>query len=146
MAIAVVKFPGTNNEEDMMRALTLIRGANPYIVTFNEENASLDDANGLVVLGGMLDGNLIGSQNAALVESLLDRICDFAAEGKPVLGTSGGFHVLMESGLLPGSLVPNGSERFLCQWVNLRISDSCTPLTDGLEGLVLRLPLAHGSG
>ncbi|UCE11193.1 MAG: phosphoribosylformylglycinamidine synthase I [Candidatus Thorarchaeota archaeon] len=143
MAIAVTKFPGTNNAGDMIRALALVRGADPFLVTIKEGNNTLDNADGVVVLGGLIDEKLIGIDKSEKVGTLIDSIIMFAAEGRPVLGTSGGFHILIESGLLPGSLLPNESGRFLCRWVNVKVSDSCTSLTDGLEGLVLRLPISH---
>jgi phosphoribosylformylglycinamidine synthase len=77
----------------------------------------------------------------------MDAVRDFAAKGGAVLGICNGFQVLCEAGLLPGALLLNSGQRFLCQDVNVRIESTRTPFTSYLaKGNVLRLPIAHGDG
>ncbi len=146
MGIAVIRFPGTNNEHDVIRALSLIEGADPFLVNSNESPSRLKDAAGIIIPGGFSYGDYLRAGAVAAVEEILDGVRTLADDGKPVLGICNGFQILTESGLLPGTLLPNESARFICKWVHLKVSDSPTPYTRGMESLVLRLPIAHAEG
>jgi phosphoribosylformylglycinamidine synthase len=70
-----------------------------------------------------------------------------ARDGKLVLGTCNGFQILCEAGLLPGALVRNRSQHFVCDVATTRVEVPDSPFTHGCsEGALLRLPIAHGEG
>ena len=69
----------------------------------------------------------------------------FAEEGRPVMGACNGFQVLTESGLLPGALLLNSAQKFLCQDVYLRAETNRSPWTANVDS-ILRIPIAHGEG
>jgi phosphoribosylformylglycinamidine synthase len=70
-----------------------------------------------------------------------------ARAGKLVMGTCNGFQILCEAGLLPGALVRNRSQHFVCDIVTTRVEVADSPFTHGCpEGTLLRLPIAHGEG
>jgi len=72
---------------------------------------------------------------------------DFAASGGLVIGICNGFQILCESHLLPGALVRNDGQRFICKHVDLRTENVQTPFTNALKpGQVLKIPIAHGEG
>lgn len=146
MGIAVIRFPGTNNEYDVIRALSLIHGTEPYLVNSNESPSALKDATGVVIPGGFSYGDYLRAGAVASIEEILDGVRTIIDDGKPVLGICNGFQILTEAKLLPGTLLPNESARFICKWVYLKVSESPTPYTEGLEGMVLRLPIAHAEG
>ncbi|MEM2142967.1 MAG: phosphoribosylformylglycinamidine synthase I [Candidatus Thorarchaeota archaeon] len=146
MSIAVLRFPGTNNEKDMMRALASIDGARPYLVPSWKGGDALRDASGVAIPGGFSYGDYIRAGAVAAVSDIMETIREMAREGRPVLGVCNGFQILVESGILPGALCPNRSARFVCKWVYLRVSERSSPFTEGLEGSVIHLPIAHAEG
>jgi phosphoribosylformylglycinamidine synthase I len=146
VSIAVIRFPGTNNDNDVMRALSQIPSAKPYLVPSRKGLAGVQDAEGIIIPGGFSYGDYMRAGAVAAMEVISTGIRDLAEEGKPVLGISNGFQILAEAGLLPGALLPNVSARFICRWVYLRVSDQPSIFTENLENAVLRLPIAHAEG
>ena len=146
MSIAVIRFPGTNNENDVLKALRQIPGANPYLVPSRKGLAGLKDADAVVIPGGFSYGDYLRAGAVASVEVIVEGIRDLAEDGKPVLGICNGFQILAEMGLLPGALLPNESSRFTCKWVYLKVNETNSIFTENLENAVLRLPIAHAEG
>ncbi|MFW9910390.1 MAG: phosphoribosylformylglycinamidine synthase I [Candidatus Thorarchaeota archaeon] len=146
MTIAVIRFPGTNNENDVVRALKLIPGAEPYLVPSSKGSDALKNAKGVVIPGGFSYGDYLRAGAVASVGSILDGVRAMADSGKPILGICNGFQILAESGLLPGALLPNASAHFICKWVYVKVSGHHTAFTHGMEGAVIRLPIAHAEG
>ncbi|TFH11001.1 MAG: phosphoribosylformylglycinamidine synthase I [Candidatus Thorarchaeota archaeon] len=146
MTIAVLRFPGTNNENDILRALSLINGADPVLVPSRKGLAGLEEADAIVIPGGFSYGDYLRAGAVASVETITEGVRDLAEDGKPIIGICNGFQILTEMGLLPGALLPNNSARFVCKWVYLRVSGRSTIFTEGMEGSVIRLPIAHAEG
>ncbi len=146
MPIAVLRFPGTNNERDVIRALSSIPGANPFLVPSREGIGPLKEADGVIIPGGYSYGDYIRAGAVAAVGEIIEGVRDMAEAGQPVLGICNGFQILTECGLLPGALLPNVSSRFICKWVYLQVSGRTTMFTEGFENAVLRMPIAHAEG
>jgi phosphoribosylformylglycinamidine synthase len=75
----------------------------------------------------------------------MDEVRRFVDEGRPVIGACNGFQILCEAGILPGALLLNEKEKFLCQDVFLRAENRESIWTRGCDQ-VIRLPIAHGEG
>ena len=146
MTIAVLRFPGTNNENDVLRALSLIDGADPVLVPSRKGLAGLEEADAIVIPGGFSYGDYLRAGAVASVEAITEGVRDLAEDGKPIIGICNGFQILTEMGLLPGALLPNKSARFICKWVYLKVCDNTTMFTEGMEGRVIRVPIAHAEG
>ncbi|MHA3962193.1 MAG: phosphoribosylformylglycinamidine synthase I [Candidatus Thorarchaeota archaeon SMTZ1-45] len=146
MSIAVIRFPGTNSENDVLRALNQIPEAKPYLVPSRKGLAGLKDADGIVIPGGFSYGDYLRAGAVASMEVITEGIRDLAEDGKPVIGISNGFQILTETGLLPGALLPNYSARFVCKWVYVRVSESPSVFIENIEGAVIRVPIAHAEG
>jgi phosphoribosylformylglycinamidine synthase len=142
--VAVVVFPGSNCEHDVVEALTRL-GADASIVW--HESRDLESADAVVVPGGFAHGDYLRPGAIARFSPIMESVGAFAASGGPVLGICNGFQVLTEAGLLPGALRPNEGRRFLCKTVTCTVASTSTALTEGLElGRELRLPINHYEG
>jgi phosphoribosylformylglycinamidine synthase len=143
--VAVVLFPGSNCDHDAVHAVETAIDAEARLVWHAGTDLGSPD---LVVLpGGFSYGDYLRCGALARFSPVMDSVRGFAAKGGPVLGICNGFQVLCEAGLLPGALLLNAGQRFLCQDVNVRVESTRTPFTSSLaKGDVLRLPIAHGDG
>lgn len=143
MRIAVVRFPGSNCDQDAFHSLNEDMGYTAEYVW--HESDSLAGFDGVVLPGGFSYGDYLRCGAMASRAPIMAEVKRFATEGKPVLGVCNGFQVLCESGLLPGALLLNEKQKFLCQDVYLRAENQESLWTRGI-GQVLRIPIAHGEG
>jgi phosphoribosylformylglycinamidine synthase len=145
MKSAVVVFPGSNRDHDMIVALRKIAGRAPETVWYTETTLPAVD---LVVLpGGFSYGDYLRSGAIAARAPVMRAVADAAAGGVPVLGICNGFQILCEAGLLPGVLMRNASLRFVCREVHLRVATTSTVFTAGYDlDQIIRAPVAHGDG
>ncbi len=142
--IAVVTFPGSNDDRDAVHAFDLL-GADAELVWHAE--AALPPADAVVLPGGFSYGDYLRCGAIARFAPVMRAVAGFADEGGPVLGICNGFQVLCEAGLLPGALRPNGSLSFVCRDVALRVQNAETPFTSRCEpGQRLVIPVKHGEG
>ncbi|MQT13993.1 phosphoribosylformylglycinamidine synthase subunit PurQ [Segnochrobactrum spirostomi] len=145
MKSAVVVFPGSNRERDVMRALESVTGVAPKAVWHADTELPAVD---LVVLpGGFSYGDYLRSGAIAARAAIMDAVRAHAARGGLVLGICNGFQILTEGGLLPGALMRNAGLKFVCREVKLEAVAVDTPFTRAYaKGDVLRCPVAHHDG
>jgi phosphoribosylformylglycinamidine synthase I len=142
--IAVVVFPGSNDDRDAALALASL-GADPQLVWHAE--STLPDAAAVVLPGGFSYGDYLRCGAIARFAPVKDAVARYAAEGGLVLGICNGFQVLCEAGLLPGALRPNASLSFVCRDVPLSVERADTAFTSRCEpGQQLTVPVKHGEG
>jgi len=145
MNVAVLRFPGSNCDLDVVAALRATRGLRTKLVW--HENGDLRNFDALVLPGGFSFGDYLRAGAIAARSPSIARVKRLAERGVPVLGICNGFQILVEAGLLPGSLLRNSGLRFVCKWVTLRIENNTTPFTrETNRGDHLRLPIAHNEG
>jgi phosphoribosylformylglycinamidine synthase I len=143
MHAAVLLFPGTNADAEMVRTLRDIVRV-PTTVVWHTEH-ELPAATDLVAIpGGFSYGDYLRCGALAATSPILGALGRFAAQGGFVLGVCNGFQILTEAGLLPGALTRNAHLRFECRDIHVRV-DGQGPFTPEL-GRVLRLPIAHAEG
>jgi phosphoribosylformylglycinamidine synthase len=142
--VAVVVFPGTNCEHDVVHALDLL-GVDARLV-FHKET-SLDGFAGVVLPGGFAHGDYLRTGAIARFSPVMGDVARFAELGRPVLGICNGFQILCEAGLLPGALVENRDLRFVCRPIHLRVEETGSILTrSAAVGDVLEIPLNSYEG
>ena len=143
--VAVVVFPGSNDDRDAAWALGSV-GAEPTFVW--HEETSLPGGTGAVVLpGGFSYGDYLRTGAIASVAPVMSAVREFASVGGPVLGICNGFQVLCEARLLPGVLRPNRQLEFVCADASLlvEVADSLF-LRRCTIGQELVIPVKHGEG
>jgi phosphoribosylformylglycinamidine synthase len=144
-AIAVVTFPGSNDDRDAVLALERL-GADSRAV-WHAERELPSNTTAVVLPGGFSYGDYLRCGAIARFAPLMEAVAEFARDGGLVLGICNGFQVLCEAGLLPGALRPNASLEFVCRDVGLRLVRADTPFTARAEAAqALSIPIKHGEG
>ena len=146
MRIAVITFPGSNCDRDMAVAVEKVCGTTPIRVWHGD--ADLPDGLDLIALpGGFSYGDYLRSGAMAANSPIMRAIVAAANRGVPVLGVCNGFQVLTEAGLLPGALMRNAGQTFICRTVPLRVENTGSLFTSGYDdGQIIRIPVAHHDG
>jgi phosphoribosylformylglycinamidine synthase I len=132
--VAVVTFPGSLDDKDALRAVTLMGGE---AVPVWHADRDLGGAEAVILPGGFSYGDYLRSGAIARFAPAMSAVREFAEAGGPVLGICNGFQILCEAGLLPGALIRNRGLAFVCRWVNVRVEGT---------GEVLQVPIKHGEG
>jgi phosphoribosylformylglycinamidine synthase I len=142
--VAVVRFPGSNCDEDTLRAAARV-GADAYYVWHRD--ADLRGADAVLIPGGFSYGDYLRSGAIARFSPVMNAVREHAEEGGAVLGICNGFQILCEAHLLPGALLRNARLTFVSKPVLVSVEQTGTPFTSAYQrGDLLRLPVAHGDG
>ena len=144
MKFAVVRFPGSNCDQDCVNALNTFEGVTADYVW--HKDSSLEGFEAVVVPGGFSYGDYLRCGAIARFSPIMATVKEFAAAGRPVIGICNGFQILCESGLLPGALVRNRGLHFICEHVTLRVEQENARFTGVPAGTLLNIPVAHGEG
>jgi len=143
--VAVVRFPGSNCDLDTVHALRTLGSSKTNLVW--HEDACIRDYDAVILPGGFSFGDYLRAGAIAAKSPAIERISALADHGVPILGICNGFQILIEAGLLPGSLLRNTSLRFVCRWVSVKVVNNSTRFTTRMKmGQVLWLPIAHNEG
>ena len=145
MRFAVVRFPGSNCDQDCVAAINALPGTSADFVW--HKDSSLEGFDAVVLPGGFSYGDYLRCGAIARFSPVMKSVKAFAAAGGPVIGICNGFQILCESGLLPGALVRNRGLHFVCEHVFLRTERTDSKFTNAIApGSVLNIPVAHGEG
>ncbi len=144
MKIGVVTFPGTLDDRDAQRAVRLA-GGEPVALWHADNNLHTVDA--VILPGGFSFGDYLRCGAIAAQAPVMESIIDAANGGLPVLGICNGFQVLVESHLLPGGLIRNEHQHFICRDQKLIVENVDTAWTNGFKlGQEITIPLKNGEG
>ena len=142
--VAVIRFPGTNCEFDVVEVVQQL-GAQAEIVFHDEP--SLGAADAVVIAGGFAHGDYLRPGAIARFSPVMEAVASFAQSGGPVVGICNGFQVLTEANLLPGALQKNAGLKFRCGFTELRVENSNSVLTSEAQvGDILSIPINHFEG
>lgn len=148
MKFGVVVFPGSNCDDDMVHVLGTVMGQ-PVQKLWHKETTlpGFKPGDCIVLPGGFSYGDYLRSGAIARFSPIMKSVMAFAEQGGLVWGICNGFQVLCEAGLLPGVLLRNTNQRFICKNTYLRTATTRSPITRRLPpGEVLRIPIAHADG
>jgi phosphoribosylformylglycinamidine synthase subunit PurQ / glutaminase len=144
MRIGVITYPGTLDDRDAQRAIRLA-GGTPVPLWHADEDLKKVDA--VVLPGGFSYGDYLRCGAIAAQAPATKEVIKLAAQGLPVLGICNGFQVLVESHLLPGGLIRNEHQHFICRDQKLRVENTDTAWTSLFEkGQEITIPLKNGEG
>jgi phosphoribosylformylglycinamidine synthase subunit PurQ / glutaminase len=144
MKIGVITYPGTLDDRDAQRAVRLA-GGTPVPLWHADEDLKKVDA--VVLPGGFSYGDYLRCGAIAAQAPATKEVIRLAAQGLPVLGICNGFQVLVESHLLPGGLIRNEHQHFICREQKLRVENTSTAWTNLFEpGQEITIPLKNGEG
>jgi phosphoribosylformylglycinamidine synthase len=144
MRIGVVTFPGSLDDVDARRAVTLA-GAEPVPLWHSEHD--LHDVDAVILPGGFSYGDYLRCGAISRFAPVMTEVIRAADQGMHVLGICNGFQILCESHLLPGALIRNDHQRFVCRDQRLRIESNRTAWTSGYDaGAEVTIVLKNGEG
>jgi len=142
--IGITVFPGSNCDRDVY---TVFNKNLKITTNFVQAKDKIDEFDAIIIPGGFTYGDRLRAGAIASKSPLMDKIKDKSDIGVPILGICNGFQILVESGLLPGALVPNKSLKFICKWINTVVTNNKTPFTNLFkEQQIISIPVAHGEG
>ncbi len=145
MKAGVIVFPGSNCDRDVKVALTESMGQAPLMIWHHESELPALDL--IVLPGGFSYGDYLRGGAMAAHSPALREVISAARRGTPVLAICNGFQIAAEAGLVPGGLLPNASQKFVCRDVDLRVENVDSAFTAGYrQGQVVRFPIAHHAG
>lgn len=145
MTIAVITFPGSNCDRDIITAAEAITGQPPQLVWHKESDIGKPDL--VLVPGGFSFGDYLRCGAIAARSPAMESVYEYALRGGMIMGICNGFQILIECGLLPGALIRNRGLKFVCRRTLLKTHQHGKPIMGNLEdGLKLTIPVAHNEG
>ncbi|MDD5434468.1 MAG: phosphoribosylformylglycinamidine synthase subunit PurQ, partial [Nitrospira sp.] len=145
MKFGIIVFPGSNCDHDCYNMVKHVLGKPASFIWHKEEDLSGVDV--VLLPGGFSYGDYLRAGAIARFSPVMRSVEKFAKEGGLVLGICNGFQILLEAGLLPGTMLRNRSLKFICRDVYLRVDNINTPFTlDYFENQIIRMPIAHAEG
>lgn len=137
MKFGIVVFPGSNCDRDIYDALVYDLKQDVTMLWHKEKDLSAFTPDDCIVLpGGFSYGDYLRTGAIARFSPIMQSVVDFAAKGGKVLGICNGFQILCETHLLPGVLLRNNNQQYICK--NVFIKNN--------EGEIFKIPIAHGEG
>lgn len=147
MKFGVIVFPGSNCDSDMMHALRDDLQQEVVMLWHKDNDISQFSTNDCLVLpGGFSYGDYLRCGALARFSPMMEQVINFAHAGGKVLGVCNGFQILCESGLLPGVLLQNDHQKFVCKNVFIKSENSNNRIGANVGDKVLKIPVAHGEG
>jgi phosphoribosylformylglycinamidine synthase subunit PurQ / glutaminase len=140
----VVRFPGSNCEQDCHYAAQMVGARVDYIW---HQDTDLSKFDCVILPGGFSYGDYLRTGAVAKFSPVMESLMGFVDHGGFVIGICNGFQILLEAGLLPGAMLRNRDLKFICRYVDLVVENNQTAFTNkALAGEVVRLPIAHHDG
>ncbi len=148
MKFGVIVFPGSNCDDDMLHVLGTVLGQDVQELWHKDDHLSgLGAGDCIIVPGGFSYGDYLRAGAIARFSPIMKEVIAFAKQGGYVFGICNGFQILCEADLLPGVLLRNSSQKFICKNVHLKSGTSNSMLTADLDqNQAYKIPIAHAEG
>lgn len=147
MKFGIIVFPGSNCDRDMMHALRDDLKQETVMLWHKDRDLSQFSTDDCIVLpGGFSYGDYLRCGALARFSPMMEQVIDFANRGGKVLGVCNGFQILCEAGLLPGVLLQNDHQKFVCKNVFIKSESTENRIGSAVSSNALKIPVAHGEG
>lgn len=140
----IVTFPGSNCDYDAYYAVKKVLDYEAQFIWHKEKSFNGIDA--IILPGGFSYGDYLRTGAIAKFSPIMEHVVNFAEKGGIILGICNGFQILLESGLLPGTMQVNESLKFVCKDIYLKVENRDTPFTNKIENDTIKIPIKHGEG
>jgi len=148
MKFGVIIFPGSNCDRDVIHVAEKVMGKECRVLWHKDTSIgdfTNDDC--IIVPGGFSYGDYLRSGAIARFSPIMDSVIEYANGGGKLLGICNGFQILCEAGLLPGALLRNNHQKFVCKNVYIKTVTAASDITsEAGENKVLKIPIAHAEG
>jgi phosphoribosylformylglycinamidine synthase subunit PurQ / glutaminase len=147
MKFGVINFPGSNCVQDMIDALRNDMQQEVLELWHKQDalpNFTKEDC--VVLPGGFSYGDYLRCGAIASQSPIMQAVKNHGKNGGKVLGVCNGFQILCETGLLPGALLLNDTQKFECKNVYLKSQSTSAAITKSIRDAILQIPIAHGEG
>ena len=145
LKFGVVTFPGSNCDEDMIYVLGTVLGQK--VESLWHKDRDLKGCDFIVLPGGFSYGDYLRSGAIARFSPIMEEVVKHANKGGYVMGICNGFQILCEAGLVPGALLHNNTQKFICKNVYIKADNNNTLITSAVDtNKALKIPIAHGEG
>jgi phosphoribosylformylglycinamidine synthase len=147
MKFGVVIFPGSNCDKDMLHVIKNVLKQEAIELWHKDSDLTMFSKEDCIVLpGGFSFGDYLRTGAIARFSPIMEKVIEFANQGGKVVGICNGFQILCEAGLLPGVLLRNKNQKFVCENKFLK-ADGVSLLTQNIpSNKVLKIPVAHAEG
>ncbi|MCS7076791.1 MAG: phosphoribosylformylglycinamidine synthase subunit PurQ [Bacteroidia bacterium] len=145
MKFGVVVFPGSNCDQDITDGITHFLRQD--CIKLWHKNTDLEGCDVIVLPGGFSYGDYLRSGAIARFSPIMNEVVRFANKGGIVVGICNGFQIATEAGLLPGALLPNTQQKFLCKNVYIKPTHTQSRFTNAMQtNKSYQIPIAHAEG
>jgi phosphoribosylformylglycinamidine synthase len=145
MKFGVITFPGSNCDQDMIYVLRDLLG-NEVVELWHKDH-DLQGAEFIVLPGGFSYGDYLRSGAIANYSPIMKEVIEHANNGGYVMGICNGFQILCESKLLPGTLLHNDHQKFMCKNAFIKADNNDSLINKSVStDEVLKIPIAHAEG
>jgi phosphoribosylformylglycinamidine synthase I len=145
MKFGIIIFPGSNCDHDMIYVLRNIM--EQQVVELWHKDKILQGVEAVILPGGFTYGDYLRSGAIARYSPIMEHVIRFANDGGFVFGVCNGFQILCEARLLPGALLHNSQQKFVCKNVYIRPDNNSNTITSLLDkNKAYKIPIAHGEG
>ena len=143
MKSSVIIFPGSNCDRDMDVALKKFGFKNQMVW---HDDTEIPKSDLIVLPGGFSYGDYLRCGCIASKSKIIKSVVDYANSGGLVLGVCNGFQILLEAGLLTGSLLTNKYLKFICKNVYIKVNNLENKYFKNIKKNILELHIAHNDG
>lgn len=148
MKFGVIVFPGSNCDDDMIHVLSEVMGQEAVKIWHKETSLEpYGKLDGIFLPGGFSYGDYLRSGAIARFSNIMGEVVKFAENGGYLFGICNGFQILCEARLLPGALLRNEKEKFICKNIWLKTNTNNSAITKEINLTTpLKIPIAHAEG
>jgi phosphoribosylformylglycinamidine synthase len=145
MRAAVIVFPGSNCDRDMVCALNL--AGHEVISVWHKETELPKNIDLVAIPGGFSFGDYLRCGAIAAKSPIFKEVLKHIERGGYALGVCNGFQILTEAGVLPGILQQNIKTKFISKAVDLRVLNTTSIFTHRyIHEEPISIPIAHHEG